>query len=339
MEFTEYQCPVCGKQFENGDDIVVCPECGSPHHRECYESIGHCFYENRHTEGYSFDGSGGAQTDDRENDAETIKCPQCGFENEKTQFYCNQCGYPLNSADRQKQQNSQPNEQQGPYNQGQNQNPYGGFQGMPFGFSTGAMPAFDPLDGMNPDEEIAEGIKVSEAAKFIGKNTQYFLRVFRRIRDQARSKINFSAVIFAEVYFLYRKITVIGVICSLFMMATNVASAAIMMSPEWTQSYSNLMSAMQSGVKISVFSSDFAFMYLPLALEAAQLAVRILCGLFANKLYYRHCQKQIRNIKQTSSADMQKTLEQKGGVNLPLAVSFYAAGFVISYICSYLAQM
>ena len=26
-------CPVCKKQFEDGDDIVVCPECGTPHHR------------------------------------------------------------------------------------------------------------------------------------------------------------------------------------------------------------------------------------------------------------------------------------------------------------------
>lgn len=37
MEFTEYKCPVCDKQFKKGDDIVVCPECGAPHHRECYE--------------------------------------------------------------------------------------------------------------------------------------------------------------------------------------------------------------------------------------------------------------------------------------------------------------
>ena len=29
MEFTQYTCPVCDKRFENGDDVVVCPECGS----------------------------------------------------------------------------------------------------------------------------------------------------------------------------------------------------------------------------------------------------------------------------------------------------------------------
>ena len=30
MEFTQYNCPVCETEFENGDDVVVCPECGTP---------------------------------------------------------------------------------------------------------------------------------------------------------------------------------------------------------------------------------------------------------------------------------------------------------------------
>ena len=47
-------CPVCKKQFEDGDDIVVCPECGTPHHRECYNSIHHCANADLHSEGYDF---------------------------------------------------------------------------------------------------------------------------------------------------------------------------------------------------------------------------------------------------------------------------------------------
>lgn len=26
MDFYKYKCPVCNKQFKEGDDIVVCPE-------------------------------------------------------------------------------------------------------------------------------------------------------------------------------------------------------------------------------------------------------------------------------------------------------------------------
>ena len=33
MDFYKYKCPVCNKQFKEGDDIVVCPECGTPPQR------------------------------------------------------------------------------------------------------------------------------------------------------------------------------------------------------------------------------------------------------------------------------------------------------------------
>ena len=53
--YDNIECPVCKRLFEDGDDIVVCPECGTPHHRECYNSIGHCVNRNLHKAGYSFD--------------------------------------------------------------------------------------------------------------------------------------------------------------------------------------------------------------------------------------------------------------------------------------------
>lgn len=45
-------CPVCSKHFEKGDDIVTCPECGTPHHRECYKDLGGC--KNRSLHGTDF---------------------------------------------------------------------------------------------------------------------------------------------------------------------------------------------------------------------------------------------------------------------------------------------
>lgn len=42
------KCPVCGKEFAEGDDVVSCPECGTPHHRECYKSLGKCVNKDKH---------------------------------------------------------------------------------------------------------------------------------------------------------------------------------------------------------------------------------------------------------------------------------------------------
>ena len=36
------KCFSCGEVFKDGDDIVVCPECGTPYHRECYLKEGKC---------------------------------------------------------------------------------------------------------------------------------------------------------------------------------------------------------------------------------------------------------------------------------------------------------
>lgn len=48
MDFTKFHCPVCNKNFTENDDVVVCPECGTPHHRECYKITGKCFNEGLH---------------------------------------------------------------------------------------------------------------------------------------------------------------------------------------------------------------------------------------------------------------------------------------------------
>lgn len=42
------KCPVCGKEFSESDDVVSCPECGTPHHRECYKSLGKCVNKEKH---------------------------------------------------------------------------------------------------------------------------------------------------------------------------------------------------------------------------------------------------------------------------------------------------
>lgn len=48
MNYINYKCPVCNNQFTEDDDIVVCPECGTPHHRECYIQNGICANADKH---------------------------------------------------------------------------------------------------------------------------------------------------------------------------------------------------------------------------------------------------------------------------------------------------
>ena len=51
-----YGCPCegCGRPLALTDDIVVCPDCGAPYHRECYEKLGRCIHTPAHGAGYEW---------------------------------------------------------------------------------------------------------------------------------------------------------------------------------------------------------------------------------------------------------------------------------------------
>lgn len=48
------RCPVCDKLFNESDDIVICPHCATPHHRACYNQLGHCANKDKHRDGFDY---------------------------------------------------------------------------------------------------------------------------------------------------------------------------------------------------------------------------------------------------------------------------------------------
>lgn len=55
FRYTNEKCLVCNENFKPDDDIVVCPDCGTPHHRECYKANSKCANHERHSESYKWD--------------------------------------------------------------------------------------------------------------------------------------------------------------------------------------------------------------------------------------------------------------------------------------------
>lgn len=55
FRFTNEKCPVCNNTFNSDDDIVVCPECGTPHHRECYTENKSCANHYKHSEDFRWE--------------------------------------------------------------------------------------------------------------------------------------------------------------------------------------------------------------------------------------------------------------------------------------------
>ncbi len=42
------KCACCGAYLFDEDDVVFCPVCGAPHHRDCYNAKGQCAFESLH---------------------------------------------------------------------------------------------------------------------------------------------------------------------------------------------------------------------------------------------------------------------------------------------------
>lgn len=42
-------CPICKAKLFT-DEVAYCPECGTPHHKKCFLELGHCYYEEKHSE-------------------------------------------------------------------------------------------------------------------------------------------------------------------------------------------------------------------------------------------------------------------------------------------------
>lgn len=323
MDFIGNKCPVCEHYFHADDDVVVCPECGTPHHRACYEEKGHCAHEALHAEGYDY-----AEDKDQNQNADVVLCKSCGKENDKYAFFCKYCAAPLTNEDQ--QQNAE--------NTQNRQSPFGnmgnmGGTGVPFG-----IPAMDPLGGVPADEDFGDGVTAGETAKYVKQNPPYFIRIFNNIKNFNKSRFNFSAAIFSGGYLLYRKMYKLGALIFGIELALYIAMmyTVIAFSDLYTQFYTTYQSGMdKSTAFLSNLSSADAFkLYVPAIVYALLIGIMIFVGANFNRWYMKHCKTEIIKIKQNAKEDEnpETLLQTKGGVNVPLAISLLITAIIIRYL-------
>ena len=320
MDFLGNKCPVCDKYFHADDDIVVCPECGTPHHRECFEAEGHCHNEALHSSGYDYS-EDPSVTEKKKNKF----CTNCGKEIDSDAFYCKYCGAP------------QANNSAGAPTGGQISP-----TGTPFNTDNGAypLPFMDPLGGVPADSDLGDGVTAGEAAKYVKQNTPYFVRVFSNIRNYGRSKFNFAAALFTGGYMLYRKMYKLGAVLTVLQAIGMIASAFLSAAyndlyEQVTQRYYSSLSQTDFFNYVAGLSSEqLLAVYIPLILSTAQMIIMILCGISFNRMYMKHCKREISRIKaETKEPDNPETvLQTKGGVNMPLAISLIITNMIINYL-------
>ncbi len=341
MDYIGHKCQACDSTFKVGDDVVVCPECGTPHHRECYINLGHCVNEDKHQEGFDYLESlkeekvsaNNSSTSQDENDFTLKECDVCKAKNPSQAFFCSRCGSPLNE----KSQQNENTENKSTDNEGDNktEDTSTPFSGMP------NVVLFDPLAGVKPETDLGDSVTVGECAKFVKQNTPYFIAVFNNLKKFNRTRFNFCAAIFSGGYLLYRKMYKLGAIITaieaVIMMVTAYLNSYINNTPAFTKVFEayasyDLNAVMSSLSTLSTY--DVFVFYLDSFLSILTIVISVLLGIFANRVYFKHCKKQINKIKSSSEnpMDIDATLKQKGGVNTALALSLWFSYIVISYL-------
>lgn len=334
MDYKGYECPVCHEQFQDGEDIVVCPECGTPHHRSCYEANGACANAGKHREHYSWSEQDAGHQEDG---ADGVPCAQCGHKNKKDALFCSHCGTPMTAAGA---AGSYPP----PDNRQGTSDPYGR---SPFSGAPGVPPVmFDPMAGVNPDDEFTDNVKASDLAAVVQVNTPYYMMVFNRIRQFGSSRFNFSAFLFSGGWLLYRKQYALGAIITVLVFATTVLSNVY-----YNNFYDTYMSLAKSlGGSPSMFSVIEQAMNLPVqefitfllspVMELLRFIIMLVSGIIGNRLYYKHCVKNVKTAKERveTPAEAAVVYEKMGGVNkavvVVLLVTFMLSNLAVAFFTS-----
>lgn len=316
------KCQVCNADFKQSDDIVVCPECGAPYHRACYETQGKCTYSDRHGTSFIYQGSAANSTQkgsENSPSSEINKCPRCFNENPNNALFCSNCGMPLLQKDT-------------------NSNFY----------EISIPPALDPLSALDKDEKI-DDIKISEFAQYVKINLLYYLPLFKKIHEQNKSRFNFAAFLFSGGWFLYRKLYKIGVAITAALMSLMILASFIefvyvpqILSPlyttvgisstaDFTVSKSNELIA-----QITLLPAAQQFLLLaPSLIKIIQFVIMLFSGFFANRLYFKSCCSKIRKIKTLCKNDnrlLAEKMAKHGGTNRRAVTLLIICYMIIEYL-------
>lgn len=316
MKYLNQKCTHCDKLFEKDDDVVVCPVCGTPQHRACYEENNQCINFNKHAEGFVWSADD-TTTDSSQADNDFTICSNCGTKNSGDSFFCKHCSNPLTDA--------VPNSQNVFYGNTTNSNE--NIQGMPFVISQLAL---------DPNKEIADDVKLSEAQKYVKNNTLLYSLVFKRLKDHNKGRFNFAAFIFTGGWFLYRKQYLLGTILTvLFALCTITSNLLYNPVLAMLETYNLIIDGTILYDQIYILSQNQQLLFLAfLAASLFEWVLMIVSGLIANRCYYKHVVKKVRQTKNKFSTEdeVNKHLEKTGGVNTPLAYILFFAYVVVNCI-------
>ncbi|MBQ3328255.1 MAG: hypothetical protein IJG86_10880 [Clostridia bacterium] len=308
MDLKYVQCPYCLKPFQDGDDVVVCPECGTPAHRACWKQNGHCLYENKHASGFVWEIPYSKEREEAEQKAR---------EEEAARKRAQTFGAGQGGRD------TRPDGM--PFD-----NEYGNYAS----YTTGDHGEMKPtMRVIGPDEMLGD-FRVREYGDLIQKNkNKYIPKFFIMDRTKRNFVGNFAAFLAPTLWSAYRRMY--GLAILLVILQFIVPLIALDSVVEY---YSEGVSLARQYVLTDASDQEAAEEAMaalmekmpqpPVALQINHyiiMAIHLLMGMFANTIYKRRCEQLLTKAKTIENADERALfLKRRGGTSVIAAVLFAA---------------
>lgn len=308
-------CPHCSKPFEESDDIVACPVCGAPHHRDCWRENGGCTLAAAHgtdtqwtRETATRTSEPPTQPSESPKQENTVSCPHCHAENSPFAERCSHCGAPLKA-----QEWSTPPR-------------------APFGTPASGFHEYSPFHaqhmpcgGVSP-EAVLEGETAKDLAAVVRTNTPYYLPRFERMaRNGSKALWNWAAFFLPSYWLLFRKQYLAGAMVLLLDVFNTVITRLILFacfpSALDQTSYAAMLEELQWLIQTSERAELAA--WLITALSFTLFCVRLFVALFGNRLYMKQCLRLVRKAREAYPEGYHAQLAMVGGTSAALALVGY----------------
>ncbi len=367
MKYTGNLCQGCNRPFEDGDDVVVCPECGTPQHRECYEKENRCVCAHMHGDGYTWKGTVKNEAPFPAEKKETASCPNCGYDNPVGTPVCKQCGmkftlFGMNVVDAMHQEKKRavnPNrdipDYEAPFSLGTGE----AFEEKPSAESTPSatdvqQKLIDVLSGNTenkkadsdrlnlggpfPISDEIDGVMTNNIGNFIGSNAMNYIAKFKKMQRGKKLSFNFAAFFFGPYWFFYRKLYKAGIVVMTVLLAMSILATPYIyqMIDVYDKFLPMLQGEAMTEAQFSEFYGEFVTAVYPMVFySVATLIVQLICGFMANFMYKKHVISRVKEIERLpNKASAMSYIVKNGGASILIAFAAYFANQLLTMLVS-----
>ncbi|MBQ8170600.1 MAG: hypothetical protein IJZ95_01295 [Oscillospiraceae bacterium] len=274
--FTHKLCPVCRKHFSDADDVVVCPECGTPHHRTCYKELGRCGLEKYHADGFVWDGRLPDEVEEQKEPLHDYQESACAANPDPHHATYPQGLGDISHLSEAEERSDIPEVEM--------------LRDIP-------NPYFDVYkkirDLTSDDTRGEDGVSSKELCHFVGKSVMHYSQAFSAFRvgvmkdgriQPVNIFLNFCSGFLSPIHQFYRRMDIVGIAVLLLSCLTLLPDVLLYYNAEYAslQFSESLISML--GI-LSILGSFINF------------GLTIALCVFGDYLYYKFCVKRIKKIR------------------------------------------